>query len=303
TARGGSKITFFTAGTIGAGHLARGITIERALARASSCAELTIVGPPSPFTVAEHSSYRAIGMDPAELFDRRRAPESLLAKTLYELAPDVLVVDMFWAPLLRILPRLKAEAWLLVRKVPPDWFVGPPGHSFDRMQFARIVGIEPGLDGVDETIDPLVLVRPEELRPRGSLRAALDLAPSDPLVVVHHAGGPGEYDRLLDRATKPAHVFTLPRRGEVSTASNFETTHHDGARFFPFAEWLADADEIVTGAGYNTYWETRSLRLDAKVVHVPFPRPLDDQAWRVASQRAFLPRDNGADVLVRMLQV
>lgn len=304
-----SKLAFFTAGTIGAGHLARGIAIERALARVSSKAELTIVAPPSPFTIADRPSCRAVAMDPMELYDRKRAPKSLLAETLVDLAPDVLVVDMFWAPLLYVLPLLapRTEAWLLVRKVPADWFTGPPGHRFDRAQYARILAIEPGLDGgvVDETIDPIVLVRSEEAKRRGSLRARLGLATDAPLVVVEHAGSVDEQRELVARAvarTKaPPHVFTLSRRDQVANASSFEATHHDGAPFFPLAEWLGDADEIVTGAGYNAYWETRLLGLDSRTVYVPFARPLDDQAWRIEAHRAFVPRDNGADTLVKML--
>jgi hypothetical protein len=295
------KLTFFTAGTIGAGHLARGIAIERALARSSSRAELTIVGPPSPFTLTSRANYRAVPMDPVELYDPRRAAASVLAKTLRELAPDVLLVDMFWAPLLRILPLAGTEAWLLVRRVPADWFVGPPGHRFDRSQFARVIGIEPALEGVDETIDPVVLVNPGEQRPRGSLRAELALAPSDPLAVVQHAGDGAECRALLDHVTTRAHVFTFPRRNQVASGSTFEAAHHDGERFFPLAEWLSDADEIVTGAGYNAYWETRLLRLEAKTRYVPFARPLDDQAWRVETHRTFTPRGNGADTLIDML--
>ncbi len=305
------KLAFFTAGTIGAGHLARGIAIERALARVSSKAHFTIVGPPSPFTIADRPSCRAVAMDPMELYDHERATTSQLAETLVALAPDVLVVDMFWAPLLHVLPLLapRTEAWLLVRKVPADWFTGPPGHRFDRAQYARILAIEPGLDGnvVDEVIDPIVLVRPEEAKPPGSLRRRLGLANDAPLVVVEHTGSVDEQNELVAHAharmrTKaPLHVFTPSRRAEVANASTFEATHHDGATFFPLAEWLGDADEIVTGAGYNAYWETRLLGLDSRTVYLPFARPLDDQAWRVEAHRAFVPRDNGADTLVKML--
>ena len=43
------KIGFFTAGTIGAGHLLRGMALERGLRRAGFGGEFRMFGPPEAF--------------------------------------------------------------------------------------------------------------------------------------------------------------------------------------------------------------------------------------------------------------
>jgi hypothetical protein len=235
-----------------------------------------MVGPALPFRIARRSSYRAVPLDPVELSDPRRGGQSELARVLRELSPELLIVDLFWAPLRRLLPIAGCEAWLLVRRVPPVWFKGPPILPYERSLFARVLGIEPGAaDGyVDETIDPIVLANPDECRPREALRDALGVAANERLVVVHQAGNAGEAAALAASA--------------------------DDA-FFPLCEWLGGADTIVSGAGYNAFWEARRLGYAARSTFVPFTRALDDQAWRVRECSSQVPAENGADVLARRI--
>jgi hypothetical protein len=299
-----SRVAFFTAGTTGAGHLVRGIAIERALARAGSRCTYAMFGPRSPLSLARRANYHPVSLDPAELSDHARAPGSELAGALAAFAPDVLLVDLFWAPLRLLLPLPSCESWLLLRRAPPAWLVGPPGHPYERSAFARVLAIEPGVhEGqVDQAIDPIVVSNPDERRPVGALRQELGVPPEEPLVVAHQAGEPGDWARLVRTSSaRPLHVFTPPRDDDAVLSCPADVVLHDGNAFFPLAEWLRDADAIVSGAGYNAYWEARWLGHGQRTTFVPFDRVIDDQSWRVRECGNHRPRENGADMIARWL--
>jgi hypothetical protein len=299
-----TRVAFFTAGTTGAGHLVRGLAIEKALARIGSRATYAMFGPRSPLHLARRANYNAVRLDPAELGDADRAGGSELARALTAFRPDVLVVDLFWAPLRRLLPLPGCEAWLLLRRSPPVWLAGPPGHPYDRRAFTRVLAIEPGVhpEHVDETIDPVVACNPDERRPAGALRDALGLAASDPLAVAHQAGEVAEWAALVAGfAPRPLHVFALGRDDAPDPAPPKDVAWHDGDAFFPLAAWLGDATAIASGGGYNAYWEARWLGYDARTTFFPFQRMIDDQGWRLRECAHHRPRDNGADVLARRL--
>jgi hypothetical protein len=301
-----TRVAFFTGGTTGAGHLARGIAIQRALARSGARAELGMFGPTSALHGAKRLDYHSFPVDPAELGDPARAGASALAAALAAFAPHVLIVDLFWAPLRLLLPLPACEAWLLVRRAPPVWLIGPPDHPFLPGQYARVIAIEPGAieRGMTDAVDPVVTVNREERRPVGALREALSLAADEALHVVHQAGEPGEWLRLAQSTSqRPIHVFA-PGRDDAHPAAPEPGVHvHDGDAFSPLASWLGDADLLHTGAGYNAYWEARWLGYDAKTTFTPFRRNIDDQAWRLRTCASFVPRENGADMLVRQLRL
>lgn len=278
------RIAYFTAGTVGAGHLVRGEAVRRALRRAGFQGEVRLFSPEVP-----HLRTTGIAFEPVhaarEELDGPHAAESSLARTLSSFRPDLILVDLFWAPLRWVLPALGVPAWLLVRRCPAQWFRGPSGAPFDAALFARIFAIEPFAPPVPhERLDPLVVCNRDERMPRGALRALLGAPADHPLHVVVHAGVPGEIAALVERAGPAARVIDLAQ----SSAP------------FPAAAWLDDAERIVAAAGYNTFWESRWLGYGARMVYVPFPRRIDDQAWRVSACAGITPTANGADALAHL---
>lgn len=284
------RVAYFTAGTVGAGHHVRGLALERGLGRAGYRGEFRVFGPALPFAADPQGGRRetvAVESDPL-LRDPRAAPASRLAAQLRDYAPDLLLVDLFWAPLRWILSSLDCEAWLLVRLCPPHWLTGPPGLPFDPGQYGRIVAIEPlpergargAVRGI-ETIDPVVVCNPEERRSAGALRERLGVAPGEELKVVVHAGRRGEVEELAAAAGAGAAVLDLYAPGAP----------------FPAAEWLGGADGIWAGAGYNAVWEARWLGYAARTRWTPFRRSIDDQALRLELAPESAPRRNGADTL------
>ena len=78
------KVAFFSAGTVGAGHLMRGIALRRGLARAGFQGDYRVFGPPRPFRVAgEQDGHEAVEIrNDATLHDRNLAQVSRLAEAL-----------------------------------------------------------------------------------------------------------------------------------------------------------------------------------------------------------------------------
>lgn len=284
------RVAFFTAGTKGAGHLVRGLAIERALRRAGFRGAYRMFGPAQRFPAAASATnaFHEVTIDERELLSAARARGSELARVLMAFAPDVLVVDMFWAPLRHVLPIARCEAWLLLRAMHPRWLAGPPGHPFDPAQYARIIGIEPAAraPAVGEHIDPIVIANRDEQRPAGALYERLSLARDRRIVAVVHAGVAGE-SRLFTPAVK---------RDEVLV----ELDLHAPDAMFPAAEWMTDCQAIHAAAGYNAFWEAHWLGYASRTTFVPFARTNDDSHARLA-WLGHAPRTNGADVLAARL--
>ncbi|HEX4966362.1 MAG TPA: hypothetical protein VF173_36475 [Thermoanaerobaculia bacterium] len=282
------KVAYFTAGTVGAGHLVRGLAVGRGLSRAGFRGEYRIFGPELPFPAAQGlADFETVVVETdTSLRDRQLAQTSRLAGQLRRYSPDLLLVDMFWAPLRWFLSGLPCEAWLLVRICPPHWLTGPPGMPFEPAQYARILAIEP-MPGRGEraTIDPIVISNPDECRPPAALRERLGILAGGPLTVVLQAGRRGESEQLRRLAGEGAVAFDLFEAGTP----------------FPAAEWLGGADRLVAGAGYNAFWESRWLGYHERTEWLSFPRSIDDQALRLELGRAARPRENGADVLARWI--
>lgn len=281
------RVAYFTAGTVGAGHLVRGYALGRALGRRGFTGDYRAFGPPVPYPAAARLDYRPLAIREPELRDPARARDSEVASALRDFRPDFLLVDMFWAPLRHILPLEGCECWLLVRTCPRAWFTGPPDTRFEPRQFRRTIAIESFRHtAIRESVDPVVVCNPDECQPRHALRQRLGVPPGRRLVVAMHAGLAGELDKLEGAS----HDETVVRLD----------LFHEQA-LFPAAEWLGDADQIFCGAGYNAFWEARWLGYAARARFTPLPRRIDDQAWRVENCAGYPMQANGADTLARSI--
>jgi hypothetical protein len=293
------KLAYFTGGTLGAGHVVRGIAIGRALDRAGYQGQMRMFVPVEPFpglrsAVAPFSPV-VCPVDPEEVLDPVRAPASELAQALVEFAPDLLIIDMFWAPLLHIRPLLDCEAWLIVRSCPPVWLRGTETSRFDPSQFARVIGIEPiEHKEIREHIEPIVVANPDEARTRKELCAKWGIDDGSRIVAISHAGLRGEIDNL--RAGHEATVHDTEDHTFV-----IQSDLHDEDAVFPLAVWLPAVDQIFCASGYNSYWESRWMGYAHKTRMRVIQRKIDDPLARVDTGHAYVMQENGADVLARTI--
>ena len=285
------RIAYFTAGTAGAGHLVRGVALGRALLRAQPASPpvFRIFSPPSPFARIAAPWLEEVAIEPALLRARATANESAVAMALRAFAPDVLVIDLFWAPLVFV--TIACPQVLLLRSVPAPWLVGPQEAPFDPQRYARVFAIEPapGLSRF-ESLDPIVVTDKTSTKSREALLSLAGQV-SGPLRMVVRGGLPSDEQMLMQAAyaIDPGPWTTL------------DLAIHDAP--FPAAEWLAamePRDHLVACPGYNLYWEARALGFAAQTTWVPIPRKLDDTSMR-ASLQGPPPTSNGADTLARIL--
>jgi hypothetical protein len=283
------RIAHVTGGTIGLGHLTAAEAIRRGLARAGFKGQFRLFGPPSAFASAQLGYFTPVAITMEELADPFAAEESELAKQLDAYQPDLILAETHWAPLLYLLERPGCQAWFLTRKVPDLWFTGTEDVPFRADLFDRLVSFEPRFDhpAITHHIEPIVVCNRDELNPPGSLRRRWNVPDGKRLVVVAQAGEPGEADAIAAQEGPGAHVVRVDGR----------SADHP----FPLAEWLADADQIYAGAGFNAYWESKWLGWFERTRFTAFPRPIDDQAWRLEACADYWPRDNGADQLARWI--
>lgn len=285
------RIAYVTTGDVGGGHVSRGLAIARGLAREGAKVDYRIFARPMPFpAIAGDPRFTFVEVDPAELRDPARAPESALARALRAFAPELVLVDLFWASLRHILPLPGAEAWLLLRCHPAGWIHNPFQKLFDATQYRRLIGIEP-IARTTDRIEPVVVANPDELLPPAALKERLGIDPARRLHLVVQTGAQGEIDELLARGRAQA--------AEGDAVVPFSLWRDDA--LFPVAPWLAGADRIVAGGGYNLFWETQWLGLAGRAEIVPFQRTIDDQARRVRQCAGYAMRANGADQLARQI--
>ncbi|MEM7154360.1 MAG: hypothetical protein AAF799_16050 [Myxococcota bacterium] len=286
------KVAYFTAGTVGAGHMVRGEAIYRGLQRAGFAGEYRVFAPPTDFDGIGRAPRTSVAVkaDPL-LADPSRVRDSALGRALRTWAPDLLIVDMFWAPVRHLLAALGCPAWLLVRACPPIWLQGRGDVRFDPGAWERIIEIEPlQLPEATHRIDPIVIVDPDECASAEDSFAALGVEPGRDFTVVCHAGKPGELEVLRQTAERV--------RSPGSTLVSLDLRRQG---LFPAAAWLGAASGIVMGAGYNGFWETQWLGRDARAHFVPFERSLDRQSLRVDVFRGRRPAENGANALARAI--
>lgn len=286
------QILYVTAGTHGAGHVARGVALGRALDATGAAHVYRIVAPPGPFGSIAGAWFTPVEIDPRALASPSSAATSALATAIVGATPDVIVIDLFWAPLYHI--ALPAPAWLLLRSVPPVWLEGPAQARFDAAKYAHILAIEPapGLDRFERWPAIVCAATDGVTYRRDVLCDRLGCWPGRPLRLRVQSGVEGDAPLLLNEA--------LARWGEPGTAVTLDLQPD----LFPLGPWLATLepdDAIVAGAGYNLFWETRRYAVSARVHWVPLPRRIDAQGDRVAFGARPYPTDGAARLAEALL--
>ncbi len=281
------RVAFFTAATIGVGHGVRAVAIERALRRRRWEGEFRVFRPVSGVSGPTLPGEVRVPMLADQLADREKAGESAIFRALRAYAPDLVLVDLFWAPMHHVLAQLTCEAWLLLHKCPDGWMHSAHGLELTPSRYAHILGIEPAAHpAVTRHVSPVVVCNPDETFPRDAFRTRFGVREDEWLTVRCHAGRSGEIESLPN-GTRAGRVETLSWSNE--------------REMFPLAKWLTGADEIFCGAGYNSFWEARWLGYAARVHHTAFERPVDDQSWRVRQCADVRPESNGADEIAAMV--
>lgn len=274
------RVAYLTFGTNGAGHVARGLAVCDALTQRGAEARLFTPPVDAARLAASHVALETFDESPSTWRDASAARETALARALHRFDPAHVVVDLFWVPWCQL--GLDVSVTLLLRSVPPVWLKGPRERAFDASRFDHIWAIEraPGLEPF--ACSGAVVWRPTGAPTRDALCARLGVAPSDALQLIVRSGVPEDQAQLADAARKQGgtwHELALGASGWLGIS--------------PWLATLAASDRVVSAAGYNAFWEAHAFGYADRMIWVPCPRRLDDQAWR-AEQGESLDGYNGA---------
>ncbi len=208
---------------------------------------------------------------------------------------SVVVVNQHWFYVQAMVPLLQQagiKVILLLRNTRRVFYQlenPDPRARFHPLVWDAVYGVEPGdfPPGV-RVVDPLVLRNPGEILSREQSRSALGAQTSKPLCLIAQNGKPEEFNNLVK-----TYSYLEDEGYDVKTS----TTYHGG--LLPMVDYLNGVDLLITGAGYNAYWEAQYFKKD--VIFVPMPRQFEDQAERVERNADYVFKENGADTLARML--
>jgi UDP:flavonoid glycosyltransferase YjiC (YdhE family) len=278
----------------GHGHAVRGMAILRQLRRDSPAVRGTLIVPSRLRKWAEQEQVSALS-PPSECRDRERLSQ-WMSRTLSDLAPDRMLVDVFPSGLLGeltgCLDALARPPWLVTRRVRPTYYLSPPIRTALERCYERVIWCEEPTPELKSLRVPQIRVFPvlirdrDECLSRADARYELRMSQSDKIVLVLGTGEKSFQKDLLRLLVK-----IRSRLVERRIASSFILLlvsdelpcrfSRDVAvvRRFPALPLLAAANIVVAAGGYQSFHETQLLGVPA--VFLPRHRVYDDQHSRV----------------------
>ncbi|MBN2041126.1 MAG: hypothetical protein JW864_13870 [Spirochaetes bacterium] len=287
------KIVYFTSGITGSGRIVRGISIGNALKRKHVSCEYTIISSSQFGHLA--CDFRHIELpveeDTAHLKDTYQ--QSILYKTIAELDPDILVIDLLWFPLYHFLDCFKFKKIFLHSQAGDNYFditIAGDRRLFRLEDYDRIVRCEPLPATLEaEEINPLVIRNKNEILDRDEAVQKLGVKSNGPLCLFAFNGKPGEFEEIKNKYSY------LEDAGYTMLYS----TNYSCKSFFPVADYFNAFDFIISGAGYNSFWEM--IYFDKDGVFIPVKRQFENQYWRIQNCQEYYFEENGADQLVDII--
>ncbi len=289
------KVLYYTSGVTGSGRIVRGIAIQNALVRKKIPVDYTILSS-SPFTeLINRAGVNHADIEPEkeDILSPDVYPDSDIYKSLLELQPDILLVDLLWFPLHHFINDLKCKKIFLCRLVDYRFFSIQYGSNLLRFTpeaYDRILAIEPFTERLFpmEDISPIIIRNHEEILPRDQALLKLGLDDSEKYFLLSHNGVHGEFEEFKKKFRK---MEKKGWRGVYSTNFN--------VGIFPTVDYYNAFDIIICGAGYNSFWETRFFNKNSIIV--PTCRTFEDGKDRIREAKNYQFNGNGADQLVDII--
>ncbi|HUW68641.1 MAG TPA: hypothetical protein VMX33_00275 [bacterium] len=290
------RLLFYTGGATGSGHIALGLSVANALRRSGLRHEFQLLSVETPFADLARRQGVDVRTIPAEDEDTLgpgRWRESRLYRAIVEYNPDILVVDLFWFALDSFVRELPCRKAILIRQVDPRFFhfrVKDREIVFGPDDYDLVATVEPGfeLPFPSELLEPLVMRNREEIKEAAIARAELGIEAGERACFFGFNGKEGEGVQVW-------------KSFDYLEAEGWKVIRSDNRTggLFPAVDWYNAFDMVVCGAGYNAFWEARYFGKEA--FFAPFPRNFEDQFHRVRVNSDYVPKENGADQLVRRL--
>lgn len=290
-----TRVLFVTSNGTGLGHLTRSLAISahlgpgiEPLVLTLSAAAPVVEGLGLPVEYVASYDRPGAGND---LTWTLRTRERFRA-AVREADPRVVVFDGTH-PYERLLPALRASGAALVWCRRALWRADADTaplhrtHLFDRVLEPGEVGEGAALGPTAarqaevERVEPIVLVRREDLLPRDDAARELGLDPERTTVLVQLGQGAGVGDttaRVVARLVAAEGVQVAALASTLAALPSVPDGVVRLAQTYPIARRFRAFDAAVSAAGYNQVHELAALGVPALLV--PMPRETDDQAAR-----------------------
>ncbi len=259
------KIVYYSGAITGSGHIIQGISIYHAMVRSGSTADYSLLGSSHfPFLADEFSipHIQIPAEDETSLSAAERCRNSTLYRTIRELEPDILIVDLTWFTLSHFIRDLTCKKIILFRQLSPDGFIFPlmdPPLQFDPNDYDLVIATEPFEHTHPmEEINPIVIRNRNEIFLKEEARTKLGVPPETRCCLFALNGKPGEFEEY-----RKTYSYLEDEGYTMIYSSNYK------GGLFPAVDYFNAFDLIITGGGYNSFWETRYFEKEA--YYIPFP--------------------------------
>lgn len=288
------KIVYYTSGVTGTGRIVRGISIYNALKRKRIDAEYTILHSSDfgKLCDAFHINHIKIPLEDDVQLSPKNYEKSALFKTITKLSPDVIIYDLLWFPMYHFIDTLPCKKILLCRLVFDNFFIINTTYgklTIKPEQFDMLLSCEPFVCSIPmNQINPIILRNKNEIYPRDIALDKLNLDGSEPICVYAFNHHPEDFGKHLKKYS----YFK-----DIGYKMVYTTNYKGG--IFPLVDYFNAFDYIISGAGYNIFWEV--IYFDKEAVFENFAMKFSSTEYRINSCQEYYFEENGADQLVDMI--
>jgi hypothetical protein len=287
------NVVYYTSGATGSGRVVTGVSIGNAFRRNGIPCQFTIVSGSDFSHLASDFSHVAIPLEESVALSAENYASSALFNCLKRINPDILIVDLLWFPLYHFIDKLNCVKIFLSRQVSDVFFsISLPEKTirFIPDVYEAVIATEPFESVVRmRQINPIVIRNHNEILTREDALKKLGVDGVKPVGLFAYNGEPGEYE-----AIKKKYSYLEGAEYQMIYSNNYSMKG-----FFPIVDYYNAIDFIISGAGYNSFWETIYFGKDA--VYEPVERRFESQKKRIMQCSSYLFTDNGADQLVGIL--
>jgi hypothetical protein len=287
------KIVYYTPGISGWGRVVTGISIANAFNRRGLDSEFIILSSFQPLFQFDNINHIKIPIENEDILLSKNYFDSILYTTLTELKPDVILFDLIWHMTYKFIHELNCKKILLCRQVSDQFFSLPLMNQkliFNPTHFNLILATEPFKSIIEmQPLNPIIIRNRDEILSRNDALKKLSVKDNRPVCLLAFSGKSGEYETI----TKKYSYL------EETEYQMLYSTNYSNKNYFPIVDYYNACDFIISGAGYNQFWE--AIYLNKEAIFEPMPRNFENQFWRVQNCQEYYFEENGADQLVDII--
>ena len=286
------NILYYTSGVTGSGRVVRGISIGNALKRNGIDCSYKILSSSSFAFLVDEFNHIEIPPEKIDSFSNNNYGSSILHRTLIDLKPDILLVDLLWFPLSNFINKLFCKKIFLFRQTDDSFFSIPAADgqlNFRAGDYDQVLAIEPFKSSIKtKSIHPIIIKNKNEIFSRKEAANKLDLDERHKACLLAYNGHPGDFKRV-----KKTYSYLEDQGYQMVYTTNYEKG------IFPVVDYFNVFDLIVCGAGYNSFWDTIYFKKEA--ISIPTPTKVENQERRIKECQGYSFNENGADQLVNII--